>query len=93
MPSRHSAHALHDEHGAKYERTGRFVLAGMVVAGWGVGMLITLPEYIATLLVAFVSGAIIMNSLIMELPSQKDGRFLPFMTGGIVYGLILLPLE
>lgn len=86
------AHALHDEHGAKYERTGRFVLAGMAVAGWGAGMLITLPEYIATLLVAFVSGAIIMNSLIMELPSEKDGRFLPFMTGGIVYGLILLPL-
>jgi hypothetical protein len=86
------AHALHDEHGAKYERTGRFVLAGMAVAGWGVGMLVTLPEYVLSLLVAFVSGAIIMNSLIMELPSEKDGRFLPFMIGGVVYGLILLPL-
>jgi len=29
----------------------------------------------------------------MELPSHKDGRFLPFLAGGLVYGLILLPLR
>jgi hypothetical protein len=87
------ARVLHDEHGAKYERIGRFVLAGMVVAGWGVAMLVRLPEYIPTLMVAFVSGAIIMNSLIMELPSKRQGRFLPFIIGGIIYGLLLLPLR
>jgi hypothetical protein len=42
--------------------------------------------------VAFVSGAVIVNSAIMELPSDKDGRFVPFMLGGVIYGLILLPL-
>ena len=41
---------------------------------------------------AFVSGAVIVNSAIMELPSDKDGRFVPFMLGGVIYGLILLPL-
>jgi hypothetical protein len=41
---------------------------------------------------AFVAGAIIINSAIMEVPSEKDGRFVPFMTGGLIYGLILLPL-
>jgi hypothetical protein len=45
------------------------------------------------MLVAFISGAIIMNNAIMELPSEKDGRFLPFMLGGLVYGLILVPLR
>jgi hypothetical protein len=85
-------HALRDEHGAAYERVGRFVLAGMSVLGWGLGLLFPLPHYVLALLVAFISGAIIMNSAIMELPSEKDGRFLPFMIGGIVYGLILLPL-
>jgi hypothetical protein len=44
------------------------------------------------LLLAFVSGAVIMNSLIMELPEGKDGRFLPFVAGGILYALLLLPL-
>ena len=85
-------HALRDEHGAAYDRVGRFVLAGMAVLGWGVGLLFPLPDYVLALLVAFISGAVIMNSAIMELPSEKDGRFVPFMSGGILYGLILLPL-
>ena len=70
-------HALREEHGAAYERVGRFVLAGMAILGWGVGLLISLPPYVIALCVAFVSGAIIMNSTIMELPSEKDGRFPP----------------
>jgi hypothetical protein len=85
-------HALREEHGAKYERVGRYVLAAMCVAGWGVAQFIALPRDLLALSVAFISGAIIMNSLIMELPSEKDGRFFPFMTGGMVYGIILLPL-
>lgn len=85
-------HALRHEHGDAYERIGRYVLAGMALLGWGMGLLFALPGHILALLLAFISGAIIMNSLIMELPSGKDGRFLPFMAGGLVYGLILLPL-
>jgi hypothetical protein len=84
--------ALRNEHGAAYERIGRFVLAGMSVLGWVVGLLFVMPRYVLAFLVAFISGAIIVNSSIMELPSDKDGRFLPFMAGGIIYGLILLPL-
>jgi hypothetical protein len=83
---------LRNEHGAAYQRIGRFVLAGMSVLGWGMGLLFALPNYVLALLVAFISGAIIMNSSIMELPTEKEGRFLWFITGGIVYGLILLPL-
>jgi hypothetical protein len=47
---------------------------------------------VLALLLAFVSGAVIMNSLVMELPAGKDGRFLPFVAGGVVYALLLLPL-
>ena len=85
-------HELCNEHGAVYQRIGRFMLAGIALLGWGMGLLFALPTHVLALLVAFISGAIIMNSLIMELPSEKDGRFWPFMTGGLVYGLILLPL-
>lgn len=84
--------SLRHEHGDAYERIGRYVLAGMTLLGWGVGLLFALPGHILALLVAFISGAIIMNSLIMELPSGQAGRFLSFMAGGLVYGLILLPL-
>jgi hypothetical protein len=85
-------HSLREEHGAAYDRTGRFLLAGMAVLGWGTGLLVDLPRPLVALLLAFLSGAVIMNSAIMELPSEKDGRFLPFLAGGLLYGLALLPL-
>jgi hypothetical protein len=85
-------HSLRDEHGAAYDRIGRYLLAGMAALGWAIGLLTSLPVFVVSLLVAFVSGAVIMNSAVMELPSEKDGRFLPFMIGGVLYGLILLPL-
>ena len=85
-------HALREEYGAVYERIGRHVLAAMSLFGWGVGMLVTLPRSILALMIAFISGAVIMNSSITELPSESKGRFLPFMVGGLAYGLILLPL-
>ena len=84
--------ALRKEYGAAYERSGRFVLAGMSLLGWGTGVLAPFPHIALAMLVAFVSGAIIVNTAIMELPSERDGRFKPFLAGGIVYGLILLPL-
>ncbi|MDP3584748.1 MAG: hypothetical protein Q8R61_06470 [Thiobacillus sp.] len=86
-------YALRREYGAAFERSGRFVLAGMSILGWAVGLLFAMPPYVLALLVAFLSGAIIMNSLIMELPSDQDGRFLPFVAGGVAYGLLLLPLS
>ena len=85
-------HNLHEEYGAAYMRVGRWVLAGMCLFGWGMGLLFPLPPYALALLVAFVSGAVIMNSAITELPSEKNGRFLPFLAGGLIYGLVLLPL-
>ncbi len=85
-------HSLREEYGASYQRIGRFVLAAMSLLGWGVGMLVTLPRSVLALVVAFISGAVIMNSSITELPTESKGRFLPFLYGGLGYGLILLPL-
>jgi hypothetical protein len=85
-------HALREEHGALYQRVGRYILAAACILGWAVGLLLASPVFVLALLVAFISGSIIMNSLISELPSEKDGRFVPFLVGGLLYGLILLPL-
>jgi hypothetical protein len=85
-------HSLQSEYGTAYQSVGRWVLAAASLAGWGAGLLFVLPHHVLALLVAFTSGAIIMNSAVMELPTEKDGRFLPFMIGGALYGLILLPL-
>jgi hypothetical protein len=80
------------EHGALYDLRIRLILAGAAIAGWLIAFAIELPSQIITLLLAFVSGAVIMNSMIMELPTEKEGRFAPFLAGAVIYGLILVPL-
>jgi hypothetical protein len=35
-------------------------------------------------------GGVIINSMIMELPTEKEGRFWPFCLGAIAYWLLLL---
>ncbi len=86
-------HALREEHGNAYQQVGRFALAGTCLAGWGLGVAVALPQPVLALLVAFVSGSVVMISLISELPAEKDGRFVPFLFGGLLYGAVLLPLS
>lgn len=86
-------HGLREEFGVAWQRSGRQVLAAMCLLGWGLGLLWGLPPHVLALLVALVSGAVIMTSAVMELPTEKDGRFLPFLAGGLLYGLVLLPLD
>jgi len=86
-------HELHRKHGASYERVGRFVLAGAGVLGWLVGLVLAVPMATIAMLVAFVAGAVIMNSAIIELPSGENVRVAPFVSGGSLYGLILLMLH
>jgi hypothetical protein len=66
-----------DEHGAVYERVGRFTLAAMSVLGWGTGLLLPLPHHVLALLMAFVAGAIIINSAIMETAIGKRRQVRP----------------
>ena len=84
-------HSLHTEHGAAYERMGRFVLAGMAVAGWLSGLVFALPPGIIALLVAFVSGAVVMTAPSWNCrPRRTGGSSIPVRRSH--YGVILLPL-
>jgi hypothetical protein len=85
-------HALRDEHGAAYSRRLQLLLAGMAVVGFGLATLTELPEPAIASLIAFVSGAVIINSTLMELPSDRDGRFTAYLIGAVAYALLLIPL-
>ena len=82
-------HSLRVEYSAAYDGSGRFVLAAMSLLGWLAGLLGAVPALVLPALMALISGAIIVNSAIMELPREKDGRFVPFVTGGMMYGILL----
>jgi hypothetical protein len=86
------ARALHEEHGALYDRTGRIVLACMVMAGWLLGVFVAVDAQIIAIFMAFVSGAVIINATIEELPSEQEGHFISFVSGGLGYGAALVIL-
>jgi hypothetical protein len=67
------------------------VLAGTPIVVWVIGVAFAVPQSAITLLVAFLSDAIIIDSTIMELKSDQNGKLLPMIVRGVVYGLILLP--
>ena len=83
---------LYVEHGPLYMNPGRYMLAAAVLAGWALGTLLRVPPVTFYTLLGLVSGGVVVNSMIMELPSEKDGRFWPFVCGAVGYSLVLLLL-
>jgi hypothetical protein len=86
-------HALRREYGRWYDSRGKWVLAGGVLAGWLVASLSPLSIEVLATLMGLVGGGVVMNSMITELPKEKEGRFWPFCGGAAAYtGMLLLLL-
>ncbi len=83
-------HSLRREHGSLYDRNGRWVLASGVMLGWALGMLGSVSEPILATLMGFIGGGVVINSLIAELPKEKEGRFWYFCAGAAGYAFVLL---
>jgi hypothetical protein len=82
-------HSLGREHGDLYSRPGKQILAGGVLAGWICGVLAEFPKPVVITLLGLVSGGVIMNSMIMELPTEKEGNFWAFGGGAGAYAVLL----
>ena len=83
-------HSLRRAHGAAYDHVGRFVLAGAVLLGWFVAALTEVAKPVLITGLGLVSGGVLMNSMVMELPGDQDGRFWPFASGAIGYAGLLV---
>jgi hypothetical protein len=83
-------HSLLREHPRRYLRFGRYILAAAVLAGWACGSLVVVPAPLVCTLMGLVSGGVIMNSMIMELPREREGKFWPFVLGAVLYADIVL---
>jgi hypothetical protein len=82
-------HALREEHGRAYDRTGRWVLAASVLMGWAVGTTTALSEVVFARLFAVLAGGVVITSLKAELPGEREGRFWPFCVGAAAYAVLL----
>jgi len=83
---------LREHHKGAYDQIGRWVLAGAVIAGWGVGRITEIDEAAIAVLFAFLAGGVVLNVLKEELPEERESRFWAFALGAGVYALLLLTL-
>lgn len=81
---------LREHHGDVYHRRGRWLLAGAIVAGCGLGYAVAVDELALALLVAFLAGGVILNVIKEELPADRESRFWAFAAGATGYTLVLL---
>jgi hypothetical protein len=86
-------HGFREEPGDTYARRGHLVLAAAAVFGWGLGLAFALPRAALAILLGFLSGGIIVNTAIVELPTGKDSRVWPFWAGALTYGALLINLR
>jgi hypothetical protein len=83
-------HSFEREYGSTYDRSGRWLLAAAVVVGGAAGIFTSMSEEMLATLLGFNSGGVVINSMVMELPTEKEGRFWYFCLGAVGYSLLLL---
>lgn len=83
-------HELRSRHGGAYLRFGRWPLVVAVIAGWLLGYLVDLDRGGFVVLLAFVSGSVILNAMLRDLGEDAPRNFAAFVAGVAVYGLGVL---
>jgi hypothetical protein len=83
-------HSFEREYGSTYDHGGRWILAAAVMVGGSAGIFTAMSAELLATLLGFNSGGVVINSMIMELPTEKEGRFWYFCLGAIGYSLLLL---
>lgn len=83
-------YGLRLHHKSRYQRVGRWLLAGALVAGWLVDRVATLPPAALAALFAFIAGGVVLNVLKEELPSEREAAFWAFALGAVAYAVLLL---
>ncbi|WP_179107311.1 hypothetical protein [Sediminibacillus massiliensis] len=87
------SHDLWIEDPKRYEKFGRYILAGGIFTGWIVGILASFPPLILAIIFAFISGAMILNVLKKELPSEGKANLPAFLTGVLIHTIITMTLK
>jgi len=83
---------LQADHRQRYDRKGRWLLAGALLLGWALGLVIEISDLAISAWIALLAGGVILNVLKEELPAERESRFSAFVLGVAGYALVLLGL-
>ena len=81
---------LRQDHRARYDHKGRWVLSAAPLLGWVLGISLTVPPVAVGFLFAFLAGGVVLNVLKEELPEERQSRFPPFALGVAAYAALLI---
>ncbi|MFW8634249.1 hypothetical protein [Cribrihabitans pelagius] len=81
---------MHDDHRELYDRKGRFIIAGAVLAGWLMGVVAEIPEEWLIGVFSFLAGGVVLNVLKEELPEERQSSFAAFAVGAAAYSALLI---
>lgn len=85
-------YGMREHHKQGYTGTGRWVLAAAVPAGWALSLFQRGAEPAASLLLAFLAGALILNVMKEELPAERESRYGVFLVAAAASGALLFLL-
>lgn len=74
-------HFLYTWHSIYFKKVLRWLMAGSLIVGWLIGMIVVLPKIFKVSAIAFISGAILVNVMTAELPNKGKKRYLEFFAG------------
>jgi hypothetical protein len=84
-------YSLWNEYGDIFGRLGKNIMGVSCLAGWLIAVFLPQPLTVIITLLGFVSGGVIMTTMMEELPEEKEGHFLYFFLGAVFYaGLLIL---
>ena len=85
-------YSLWNEYEDMFSRWGKNILGVSCLVGWLIAVLLPLPVTVIITLLGFISGGVIMTTMIAELPREKQGRFLYFFLGAALYAGLLVSI-
>lgn len=82
---------LSERYPRRFRHSGRLLLTGALVAGWVASVLLApTSTLVVSLLTALLGGAVLLNVVKEEVPSERRGSFGWFAAGLVIYGVLLV---
>jgi hypothetical protein len=85
-------YSLWNEYEDMFSRWGKNILGVSCLVGWLIAVFLPMPVTVIITLLGFISGGVIMTTMIAELPREKQGRFLYFFLGAALYAGLLVSI-
>lgn len=83
---------LREHHKERYVHLGRWLVAGAVLVGAGVGAATEIHPMAIAVLLALLAGGVVLNVMKEELPGERRSRFSAFAGGAAAYAAVLLAI-